>query len=53
MALAEKNELFQLELQECSNQLSCATHLINTLLRWVGLAVATREKLYVAVTGRE
>ena len=38
MALAEKNELFQLELQECSNQLSCVTVLINTLLRWAGLS---------------
>ena len=35
MALSDKNELLELELQECSNQLSCATVLINTLLRLV------------------
>ena len=39
MALGEKNEMFQLEMHECSNQLSCATQLINTLLRYVGVAV--------------
>ena len=35
MALSEKNEVFQLELQESSSQLACATQLIITLLRWV------------------
>ena len=39
MALAEKNEVFQLELQESSSQLACATQLIITLLRWVWLAL--------------
>lgn len=34
MALGEKNEAFQAELLECSHQLSCATQLIITLLRW-------------------
>ena len=33
MALSDKSELLQLELQESSNQLSCVTILINTLLR--------------------
>lgn len=35
MALSDKNELLELELQECSNQLSCGTILITTLLRLV------------------
>ena len=34
MALSDKNEFLELELQECSNQLSCASALINTLLRF-------------------
>ena len=34
MALSDKSELLELELQECSNQLSCASALINTLLRF-------------------
>ena len=43
MALSEKNEMFQLELQESSSQVACATRLIITLLRWVELSYVQCE----------